>query len=253
VETIKLLIPYRRHLAGVKHAPHPGGGKIPPIRKFANNNIDVAFPIASSPGHSMSDNPFQEKPSNPYQSPASAPKPAPPGSTKDKSTIALVFGILNLIFGILGVCGILASTLMFFVPQNAQMQNPVLDVLHENGTFFGYMVASVGFGFVFTIVLIASGVGLLMMKMWGRWLAIGYGFYALFQVVMGTTMNFVFVWMPLMDKVDNLPPQQEAAVMGGMIGGVVGSCFGALYPVILLIFMFLPGFVARLRELDAKS
>jgi hypothetical protein len=173
--------------------------------------------------------------SDPFQSPGGflPPKPTRPASVT-------VFGILNLVFGVLGLCGAAFSAAMFsMMPQNPNMPNPVLELMANNPTYRLFTQVSTGLGFIASIVLIVGGIGLLQAKSFGRTLSIGYSLYAILAGIVGSIANFVFLVGPLLEQaqVAGAGPEQAGAI-GGMVGGVFGGCIGLVYPVLLLIFMF---------------
>ena len=152
-----------------------------------------------------------------------------------------VFGVLNLVFGGLGLCGVAVWAGMFLLPEEAGRGNPALELMHEHAGYATYMKVSVMLGLIATGVLIAAGVGLLTLKPWGRTASIGYAVYAIVSVAAGVVINYFVLLAPMLEKARDLPPGPErAGIMAGLIGGTLGSCFGLIYPVILLIFMFTP-------------
>jgi hypothetical protein len=189
---------------------------------------------------------------NPYQAPTvptatlTAPAPAP----GTRPTILTVLGILNLIFGCLGVFGLLATVAMLAMPSAflSGTPNPVLDTLRVNDAYQIFTIAATGLGFLAIIVLIASGVGLLRMRAYGRTLAIGYSIYALLAGVVGLVVNFLLVFGPMLQTMQGLNAPQRAAAMGGLVGGLLGGAVGLVYPAILLYCMFLPSVVSALRR-----
>lgn len=187
-----------------------------------------------------------------YEPPAPvAPPPPKPGV---RPTSITVFGILNLVFAVMGFFGTCIGMVpMFLLPKlSTSMElppNPVFDVMQESRAYFGFMVVSMCLGMIAAIVLGVAGMGLLKMRSWGRKLSIGYGVYAIFAVIAGTIANFVWLVEPLMEQAGRPGAGPEAAgAIGGMIGGTVGSCFGLIYPVCLLIFLFRPNVVQALRS-----
>ena len=188
--------------------------------------------------------------SNPYSSPfdTAAPKPPMPPS---RPTSATVFGILNLVFACLGLCGLLfALVAQYGMSQMAnQPANPVLDLMNQNEAYKAFTMVMMGLGFISTCVLGIAGVGLLKMQAWGRQLSIIYAVYAIFAAIVGTIANWVWVFGPLMEQADAMGAGPEkAGAIGGAIGGMIGGCFGTIYPIILLIFMMRPSFAQALRN-----
>ena len=104
-----------------------------------------------------------------------------------------------------------------------------------------YVNISTFVGALFTIMHGLSGIGLLMLRPWGRWLSIFYSIYTIFIVLVNAVVSYYFLFVPMMDKLAVLAPGQEkAGMIGGIVGMVAGTCVGPIYPIILLIFMYRP-------------
>ncbi len=177
--------------------------------------------------------------SNPYESPGGM-LPGGYGPVKAARPASVtVFGILNLVFGLLGLCGTAGSVaVLFLMPQNPNVRNPVLDLMADSPVYRLFNQVMIGLGCIAAIVLIVAGIGLLQTRPWGRTLSIGYSLYAILSGILGLAMSFVFLVKPLLDQANAAGggPEQAAAI-GGMIGGLFGGCFGMIYPIVLLIFM----------------
>ena len=199
----------------------------------------------------MSQAPFGDASPNPYQSPEQT---ASAHSTGDEAPTprlvsATVFGTLNILFAVLGGCGIAFTFVLLLAPPNPQMPNPAIEAMRENAFYSVFSKFSMSLGFIAAIVLVAAGVGLLQMKSWGRTLSIVYAVYAILSTTVGLIVNYFVLLGPLLEKANELPAGPErAAAIGGAIGGVVGGCFGAIYPVVLLGFMLRPNFAAALKR-----
>ena len=160
----------------------------------------------------------------------------------------LVLGVLNLVFGVLGLLSLVMTVAILFVPQPKMAHpNPILSLLQENAAYALFMKISVALGLLASVVLVLAGVGLLLLKPWGRHLSIGYAVYALIAGVVGMAANWYFL-MPLLAKASRMPAgPEQAGLVGGAVGGMVGGCLGLIYPVILLFFMFRPNVVAAMQ------
>jgi len=159
-----------------------------------------------------------------------------------RPTAVTVFGILNLIFAGLGLCGVVlgvfALVIMANLPEGEMPPNTQLELL-KNPTYKAYSFAMIGVNSIATIVLAIAGIGLLKLRPWGRSLSIGYGAYAIIMQLVGLVVSFLFVVRPMMDAAEQgNDPQAQAQMIGGVVGAVFGGCFGLIYPVLLLIFMF---------------
>ena len=173
---------------------------------------------------------------NPYVSP-STPQPYGDPLQEAKPASIKVFGILNLMFGAFGICGTIGTmAMLFFMPVNPNIPNPALDLMQSNPAYRAFMICSLGLGFIFVVILILSGIGLLKNRQIGRKLAIWYGCYAIFSAIVGTVVNVVFVLGPMMAQANQGGPESAAAI-GGFVGGLVGGCLGLIYPILLLVFM----------------
>lgn len=181
---------------------------------------------------------------NPYQSlPDDGSLPAPvPGV---RPTSVTVFGVLNLVFAALGLCGGVMSGVVLFgdvLPQNPNMPNPTLELMEQSPGYRMYLMISLALAVVAAIVLAVGGIGLLKWKRYGRSASMIYGWFAIVSAIVGMVINYFFLIAPMLEQAQQLQGQEQATAMGGAIGGAVGGiagvCGGMVYPAILLIFMY---------------
>src|SRR5262245_6044036 len=99
-----------------------------------------------------------------------------------RPTVVTVFGILNLSFALLGLCGLAIASPILVLKEGSDAADPMYATLLEHPVYLVYTKVSMMAGGVLNVLLAASGVGLLLMKSWGRRLAV---FYAAFAVLMG--------------------------------------------------------------------
>ncbi|MFN0017097.1 MAG: hypothetical protein ACKVP0_02490 [Pirellulaceae bacterium] len=187
---------------------------------------------------------------NPYQPPSQFSN-QDISAEPQKPTAATVFGILNILFGVLGLCGLVLSAAVMFSSFSAELakDNPAMQLMEENAIYRTFTQVAVALGFVATAVLIASGVGLLQLRPYGRTLSIGYGVYSIVMNVLGMIVNVAFVFPALLESANAAGGGPAAAgAWGGLIGGVFGGCMGFIYPGLLLYFMFRPNMVAALQK-----
>lgn len=178
----------------------------------------------------MSDNPYQ----------TTQQSFSPPPAVKDKPTSVTVFGILNLAFALMGLCGLGASVAMFFIPVDPNIPNPAIEIMQSNAAYRSYMIGSIAMGFVSTIVLAVAGVGLLTWRKYGRTASIFYGWFAILSMIVGTIVNWIFIFGPMVEQAQKANGPEMAGAIGGAIGGSIGSCVALIYPAILLFFMSRP-------------
>jgi hypothetical protein len=168
--------------------------------------------------------------------------PAP----NDKPAAITVFGILHLVFGAFGLCGVGAGIFGMIVltanPGIQQAPNPVLD--HPIG--FAWNIASLGIGSVTTFMLIAAGILLLMNKELGRVLTIYYGWISIGFGIVGMVVMAI-IMISVMGQANGQGPEQMAATFG-MIGGACGGLIGMIYPGLAIYFMTQGNVIAYLKR-----
>lgn len=172
--------------------------------------------------------------SNPYQS--SAPTPVVPGDNKPASIT--VFGILNIVFAIMGFCGVVAFVVQTtVVGSQTPMNNPIFE-LTNSPVYFGFTVVQMVLGFVANILLLVGGIGLLGGKPYGRTLAIIWAIFQLFFAVVSIIFTAIFLMLPLIERAGEMPegPEKVGLIVGGVSATAGGLC-AMIYPIVLLIFM----------------
>jgi hypothetical protein len=157
---------------------------------------------------------------------------------------ATVFGVLNILFSVLGFLGTAYSALVYLAasdPNNAAA-NP-FEALELSPFMATWLKAATVMGFFANVVLLAAGVGLLMMRGWGRMLSLVYSIYAIVGTVIGMALNWFFIVMPALKTIDD-GQTPGPVLIGAAIGGVLGGCVSLVYPALLWYFMTRPRLVA---------
>jgi len=181
-------------------------------------------------------------------SPFSTPEPNQPTEvryvpqTSGRPTGVTVFAILNILFGITGILGVIFSAAMMLLGDNLQFggPNPVFEVMNDNPTYKIYTIVMSFVGLGFAIVLLMSGVGLFKMRPWARTLALVYAVYAIVATIIGNVANYFFIFKPIMEQAVGEGGGQELVIMSGIIGGVVGGCIALILPIAILIYFMRP-------------
>jgi energy-converting hydrogenase Eha subunit A len=158
---------------------------------------------------------------------APSPPPAVPAAVK-------VFGILNLVFGSLGL---LCSPFSLF----AMKQAP--HIYGNQPLMRAWLPISVGLGLVGGTVLLASGVGLCRRRVWGRKLAV---YYAIFALVVGIFSSVLTV-AALFGNSALAGPER----IGGLVGGVFGFIVNLAYNGLLIFFLTRKPVVDALEDLNS--
>jgi hypothetical protein len=148
---------------------------------------------------------------SPAASPAISAKP--PGVIK-------VFGILNIVFGGLGL---LCSPFSLIALPLASKQ------LGYTSFMIDWMIISVVLGMAGGVIMLASGIGLLKLRAWARKLAIYYSVFACVMAIISPVLTLT-----------NLPaagPNPEAQKAGAIIGTIFGLVIGLTYNLLLIFFL----------------
>lgn len=189
-------------------------------------------------------NPSSDKPgANPYQSPVLA-SGGLPANYRPKPGAVAVFGILNLIFGIFGVLGSVCGGAVMLaagsIPelQEALSQDVTRRMAQENPYYAVFYYGQLVVGSLGSFALLASGVGLMRSRDWGRVLAVGYAWYLIVLLVVTQIVNLT-VFLPLASPAIQNGPQspEEMNALILVLGGPFGLCIGLIYPGLMLYFL----------------
>jgi hypothetical protein len=151
-----------------------------------------------------------------------------------------IFGILNIGFALFGLFGLLVSKA--FLSQASNMPgNSIMTRLNSDPMYAGWMKIATPIGGVVSVILLAAGIGLLMMKNWARIASIGYGIYGIIGAGIGGMIMFK-VFLPLLGQNSGGP--QGIVVIITIVASIIGVVIGAAYPILLIIFMTRPKIVA---------
>jgi len=164
---------------------------------------------------------------------------------RQRPTVITVFGVLNIVFGSLGVTclgvGLVTQAAMAPALQRfgGMQQWSATPASHAWGIVGGSV------GMLAAVVLIVAGVGLLLMRPWGRAVSIGYAAWKVFWAF----VNLAAMWLIMVPAMKQQPAQMPPGVLEGMmvVSSVVGLVIALAYPVLLLVFMTRPYVVAALR------
>jgi hypothetical protein len=160
-------------------------------------------------------------------------------SVPERPSAITVFGVLNIIYGGIGViCNpIIAVGNAIVTGQAGQAGNPILDKTLDPG----YRQGGIVFAVLSTIacaVLLLAGIGLLTSRRWGRTLSMGYGFYEILHAVAFLVFNYIFILGPIFAESRQAnTPEATANAVGGAVGMIGVILVAMIYPVVLLIFM----------------
>lgn len=158
-------------------------------------------------------------------SPAVEPTKNPLGDLRyaaGKPTSVTVFGVLNIVFGGMG----LLCTPFSAVVGLASMYK----TMETTPAYMAWNIFAACIGFGLSIWLLILGIGLLMMKRWARRGSVVYSIANIIWAILAVGINIAALSLGWL----TVPESQLPGFIGGTCGGL---CGGLIYPVLLLIFM----------------
>ena len=195
-----------------------------------------------------------QPPSNPYQFDSQTPyATAPQAAALVKPKVIKVFGVLNVIFGGLGLLGtciglvaILALTTFDLIPI-PEGNNAAFVTQEENAFLYFYNIISAAVALLFAIVLLVSGIGLLKHKKWGRTTGLAWAAYCVLATIVVSVVTWTHIYPYQLETLANneataAVPNMEAILLGSMIFGNVLSVGYLIYPGLFALFSSKPPF-----------
>jgi uncharacterized protein with PQ loop repeat len=159
-----------------------------------------------------------------------------------------VFGILNIGYALWKYVGLLMMGVMMRMnlPGNSALTAMKSDPTYRALTHFNIVVTV-----ILGIILIASGIGLLLLRNWARVMAVIYSILDIIAVVAGGLIGHRVMAQTL--TTTQFPGASPALIAGiAQISFVVGILIGLAYPVLLLIFMTRPKIIGAFHLPDGQ-
>jgi hypothetical protein len=184
----------------------------------------------------------------------------------ERPTAVTIAAILNIVFGSLGIlfglCGVGMQLYLLTLPETPPSQKvSPFDVFGQAAQLVGelnrvggpalkgYLVGQQALSLIFCILLLVSGIGLLGMKSYGRWLCVVYAVYATLATLAMVVVQVTFI-NPTTARVQarqfaDMGPQFKNNPLVGdpTLANVVSVGQGLVYLAFsftLLVLMFLP-------------
>ena len=161
---------------------------------------------------------------------------------------ATIFGVVNIVFGGIGVLGTLAS-IPTVLGRPAPSGQPELDAIlwSERMILLGQITAPLGL--LSSGALLAAGIGLLRMQPWGRLLSVLWGWYTVVMVVVMIPVQWYVLWGPMWELGSaGGNPVVRMLAMVTVVAGPVGMIIGLIHPVLLLVFMSRAAMIAAFEQ-----
>jgi len=150
-----------------------------------------------------------------------------------RPTAVTVFGVLNIVFGGMGLMCTPLAVVAQFLPQPPDAPQvtfpPAMQV---------YSMFSFGLNVLMAAVLLAAGIGLLKQRRWGRQVSYAYGWFSVIWGVIG--MAFVLVMLGGSFGNTGTSGPESMAATSGLVGGMCLGLLGLVYPILLIVYMKKP-------------
>jgi hypothetical protein len=161
---------------------------------------------------------------------------------RERPVSVTIFGILNIGFALMGLAGLLMSESYESLPHVSS--NPFLssviaflDGMNKNPNYVLWRNITLPLESVASLILLASGIGLLLLKNWSRLASIGYAIYKIIFLVANLIVLPLVLGGLLQKLLQNIPSVLVFFLAGVTLGGLVLSL---AYPVLLLFFLTRP-------------
>lgn len=148
-----------------------------------------------------------------------------------------VFGILHIVFGVIGLLGLGFSLAMYAVA--GSRENAFDPPWADHPIWKAWTIGGIVIGVLATVALISAGVGLLRMRPWARTVSIIYATYSILMALVGSVMNFFTLRSS--EQFNSLGPTESTVMMFIMVGSGV---LGMIYPIAIWYFLTRPAIVA---------
>ena len=164
-----------------------------------------------------------------------------------------VFGILNIVFGTIGIITSLFSFRIYYGSLENQV-GLVADLARSDAFYLTSMRVIMIPGFIFVLLELASGIGLLKTREWARKIAISCAIYSILAGLFTAWLTFTHVLPFTFSHV--LPTSTDPAVASitraiSTISTVIGLIVGLLYPILTLVFLTRPRLRAHFAATSA--
>ncbi|HEY7313586.1 MAG TPA: hypothetical protein VH643_29820 [Gemmataceae bacterium] len=187
---------------------------------------------------------------------------------RQRPTIVSIVAILHFVFGGIGLLCNLCGGLMDAMgtpqaqaraadPQQARRKEVTEQVLSEKIPLYrAYTVGNRVSSLLSCLLMIASGVGLMLMQSWGRWLSVVYAALSILVNLVVLVYTIVFFTPAYEEVYRRLPPQSDQERIAKDVAQVAGpgfACFVLIYPALVLVVMLLPSVGAAFRPRKKRS
>lgn len=166
-----------------------------------------------------------------------------------------MIAILAIVFGGLAVlCTPIFNWKVFALDPAAGTDDLAMKPYLDSSFLRIEMQVSVVLGFLASIALLASGIGMLQLRAWARSLALGWATFSIVAGVLNTILMLTLYLPAFSRHLEEVDEATRAAVRVGVYGGVVGgACFSLLLPIAVCIVLTRPAVKAAFGLVTAGT
>jgi hypothetical protein len=155
---------------------------------------------------------------------------------RERPVSVMIFGILNVGIGLLGLAELLLSKMFegLGAPASGPSVNNIaafLEALNQNPGYIVWNRITLPLNAAAGLLLVAAGIGLLLLKNWARLASIGLGIYKISFVI----LNIAVLCVALRDILAKAMTPVLLVVL--ILVGLAGTLITLAYPVLLIFFM----------------
>ena len=174
---------------------------------------------------------------------------------RERPVSVTIFGILNIGFGLLALGGVLLSKISEDL--GASAANPsvnsffgFLDALNHNHLYVLWNAITVPLNLAAGLVMVAAGVGLLLLKNWARLVSIGCGIYKIIFVILNCAVFFLALREILANAIQGAG---MPVIVLLVIVGLAAAVLTLIYPALLLYFLTRPKVILAFQADQTRS
>src|SRR5713226_482440 len=165
---------------------------------------------------------------------------------RKKSPLLLTMGIISIVYGCLGIiCSGCIAFSAAIAPTTAKMPAPNGGpnmIQHMNKEVPHWIEIDVARGavvFIFSVMAIIAGIGLINRKGWSRWLTVFGSIVMILQQLAYGIYAFT-TYFPAMERWQKAQGAAPGFGAGMQAGGLISMVLVLLFPLVLLVAMLLP-------------
>ena len=131
---------------------------------------------------------------------------------------------------------------------------PIVEIMNGHPVVRGWLAILHFLAYFVWVVMILSGVGLLLMRSWGRIFALLYGVYGIYSACASLLIYALFVFGPLQRLANNAADAQTRAMATiFLMSMVVGWVLMLIYPLVVTILLTRPSMARAFQEWEPRD